>query len=56
MKFGFYRKNDSNKEIIMTQTAEDMHQAVQFFAAMKGLPVEQFLEIFAVTNIKSRLR
>jgi hypothetical protein len=56
MKFGFYRKNDPNKEIIMIQTAEDMQQAVQFFAAMKGLKVEQFLEIFAVTNLKSRLR
>ena len=40
MKFGFYRKNDPEKEIIMTKTAEDMHQAVQF------------LEIFAVKNIK----
>ena len=56
MKFGFYRNNDPIKEIIMTQTAETMQQAVSFFAAMKGLPVEQFLEIFSVTNIKSRLR
>ena len=56
MKFGFYRSNDPNKEIIMTQTAEAMQQAVEFFAAMKSLPVEQFLEIFSVTNIKSRLR
>jgi hypothetical protein len=56
MKFGFYRKNDPNKEVIMTQAAETMQQAVDFFAAMKGLPVEQFLEIFSVTNIKSRLR
>ena len=56
MKFGFYRKNDPNKEVIMVQTAETMQQAVQFFAAMKGLPVEQFLEIYSVTNIKSHLR
>jgi hypothetical protein len=56
MKFGFYRNNDPNKEIIMTQIAETMPQAVQFFAAMKSLSVEQFLEIFSVTNIKSRLR
>ena len=56
MKFGFYRKNDPNKEVIMVQTAETMQQAVEFFAAMKGLSVQQFLEIFAVTNIKSRLR
>jgi hypothetical protein len=52
MKFGFYRKNDPNKEIIMVQSAETLQQAVQFFAAMKGLHVEQFLEIFSVTNIK----
>ena len=56
MKFGFYRSNDPNKEIIMTQTAEAKQQAVEFFAAMKGLSVEQFLQIFSVTNIKSRLR
>ena len=56
MKFGFYRKNDPNKEIVMVQAAETMQQAVDFFAAMKGLSVEQFLKIFAVTNIKSRLR
>lgn len=56
MKFGFYRKNDPNKEIVMVQAAETIQQAVDFFAAMKGLSVEQFLEIFAVTNIKSRLR
>jgi hypothetical protein len=56
MKFGFYRKNDPNKEIIMTQVAETMQQAVEFFAAIKGLPVEQFLEIFSVTNLRSRLR
>jgi len=52
MKFGFYRKNDPSKEIIMTKTAEDMQHAVEFFAAIKGLQVEQFLEIFAVKNIK----
>ena len=56
MKFGFYRKNDPNKEIIMTKTAQDLQQAVEFFAAMKGLKVEQFLDIFAVTNLNSRLR
>ena len=56
MKFGFFRKNDPNREIIMIQAAKDMQQAVEFFAAMKGLSVEQFLEIFAVTNLKSRLR
>ena len=56
MKFGFYRKNDPNKEIITVQSAETLQQAVNFFAAMKGLPVEEFLEIFSVTNLKSRLR
>ena len=56
MKFGFYRKNDPSKEVIMVQSTETMQQAVEFFAAMKSLPVEQFLEIFSVTNIKSRLR
>jgi hypothetical protein len=52
MKFGFYRKNDPDKEVIRVKTAESMQQAVEFFAAMKGLSIEQFLEIFAVKNIK----
>jgi hypothetical protein len=56
MKFGFYRKNDPNREVVMVQSAETMQQAVEFFAAMKGLSVEQFLEIFSVTNIKTNLR
>ena len=52
MKFGFYKKNDPDKEIIITQTAENIQQATVFFAAMKGLSVEKFLDIFAIKNIK----
>ena len=54
MKFGFYSKNDPGKEIIMVQKAETLQQAVEFFAAVKGLPVEKFLDLFAVTNIKRK--
>lgn len=56
MKFGFYRINDPSKEIINQQECENMQQAVEFFAAVKGLTVMQFLEIFAVTVMRSRLR
>lgn len=56
MKFGFYRISDPNKEIISQQTCESMQQAVEFFAAVKGLTVMQFLDIFAVTVMRSRLR
>jgi hypothetical protein len=52
MKFGFYRKNDLKKEMIMIQETATLQQAVEFFAAVKALPVEQFLEIFAVTSVK----
>tara|TARA_R110000868_G_C10343499_1_gene715500 strand:+ start:283 stop:444 length:162 start_codon:yes stop_codon:yes gene_type:complete len=52
MKFGFYRKNDPNKEMLMIQDTESLQQAVDFFAAVKALPVEQFLEIYAVTSVK----
>lgn len=54
MKFGFYRKNDPNREVLMVQAAEDIRQAIEFFAATKALPVEQFLEIFVVTATKLR--
>lgn len=52
MKYGFYNKSDSTKEVIDSKEFRDFGDAINFFAAMKGLPVDKFLEIFAVTAVK----
>lgn len=52
MKYGFYNKSDSTKELIDSKEFRDFGDAINFFAAMKGLPVDKFLEIFAVTVVK----
>jgi len=54
MIFGFYRKNDDNREIIKSQKFTDLNQAVAFFAAMKGLSQEGFLELFTVIPLKRK--
>ena len=53
MKYGFYSKTDSTKEVIDTREFKEIGEAVKFFAAMKGLPVDKFLEIFAVIAVKA---
>ena len=52
MTIGFYRNNDDNREIIKSGEFTDLAQAVEFFAAMKGLSVESFLELFTVIPLK----
>jgi hypothetical protein len=52
MTIGFYRNNDDSREIIKSGDFTDLSQAVEFFAAMKGLAVENFLELFTVIPLK----
>jgi len=52
MTIGFYRNNDDNREIIKSGNFTDLGQAVEFFAAMKGLTVDSFLELFTVIPLK----
>ena len=52
MTIGFYRNNDDNREIVKSGEFTDLAQAVEFFAAMKGLSVESFLELFTVIPLK----
>jgi hypothetical protein len=52
MTIGFYRNNDDNREIIKSGDFIDLGQAVEFFAAMKGLTVDSFLELFTVIPLK----
>jgi hypothetical protein len=52
MTIGFYRNNDDSREIIKSGDFIDLGQAVEFFAAMKGLTVDSFLELFTVIPLK----
>jgi hypothetical protein len=52
MTIGFYRNNDDSREIIKSGDFTDLSQAVEFFAAMKGLTVDSFLELFTVIPLK----
>jgi hypothetical protein len=54
MIFGFYRKNDDNREVIRSQEFTDLNQALDFFSAMKGLTPEAFLELFVIIPLKRR--
>jgi len=51
MKFGFYSKNDPDREIINSGVFQSSHDAAIFFAAMKGLTVNVFVDLFNITPI-----
>jgi hypothetical protein len=52
MKFGFYSKKDTTAELIDVREFNEIGQALTFFAARKGLPVDTFLELFTVVATK----
>jgi len=54
MIFGFYRKNDSSREIVKSGEFAELNQALDFFSAMKGLTPEAFLELFVIIPVKRR--
>jgi len=51
MKFGFYSKNDPDREIINSGAFQSSQDAAIFFAAMKGLTVNVFVDLFNITPI-----
>ena len=53
MKFGFYSKNDPNREIIHSGVFQSSHDAAAVFAAMKGLNVNVFLDLFNITIVSN---
>ena len=53
MKFGFYSKNDPSREIINSGVFQTSHDAACFFAALKGLDVSTFLNLFNITTISN---
>ena len=54
MKYKFYSKSDKNKEAIGTVEAKDFKEAVQYFANLKRLTLEQFNDIYKVSNYVRR--
>lgn len=51
MRFGFYSKNDPNREIIHSGVFQSSHDAAAVFAAMKGLNINVFLDLFNITIV-----
>jgi len=49
--FKFCCKNDSKRESISKCQKKNMHDAIEYFAKLKGLDVDSFLEIFKVYEI-----
>lgn len=46
----FYSKNDLHQEPIAKTLASNRLAAAKYFAANKGLPLKQFLEIYSVSR------
>ena len=53
MRFGFYNKNDRNREVIHSGVFQSSHDAAAVFAAMKGLSINVFLDLFTITIVSS---
>lgn len=53
MRFGFYSKNDTKREIIHSGVFKNSHDAAAFFAAMKGLNINTFLDLFNITTVSN---
>jgi len=51
MRFGFYSKNDPSREIINSGIFQSSQDAAIFFAAMKGLTVNVFVDLFNITPV-----
>ena len=53
MKLGFHSKNDQTKEPIDKGDFGSKSQAVEYFAKLKNLSIDDFLLLFNVINIKN---
>ena len=48
LKYYFYSKSDSTKEIIDQIQAKDLETAVAYFTQRKNLPKDKFFELYGV--------
>ena len=51
MKYGFYRKNDLQQEIIDKTISFSRLSAAKFFVQRKGLELKAFLGIYSVKKV-----
>jgi len=50
-RYKLYALKDPKKEAIITiSNVSNLNEAIDFFSSMKGLPKEQFLQIYNVSN------
>lgn len=55
MTYGFYSKNDPNREVIYREKFETLTAAIQFFTQLKRLTPYEFSQLYAVTAIEDKL-
>lgn len=53
-KFKCYTSSDTNQEAVAVVEAEDKQAAINYLAAQKKLPIENFLRIFSVSEWKQK--
>jgi hypothetical protein len=51
MIFGYFSRNDSNKELVSRTVSTSRLQAAKYFAARKQLDLKTFLKLYAVVTI-----
>jgi hypothetical protein len=54
-KFVFTNKG-SDEVIGLTDSQEELQEAIEFFAEIKKLPVDEFLKLYDVKQIKTKER
>jgi hypothetical protein len=51
MIFGYYSRNDKNKELVAKTISTSRLQAAKYFSARKQLDLKTFLKLYAVITI-----
>lgn len=54
MIYGFYNKNDKNREIIFKEKFNSLASAVRFFTQLKRLSPHQFSELYSVIVLEEK--
>jgi len=54
MIYGFYSKNDKNREVIFKEKFNSLASAIKFFTQLKRLSPHQFSELYSVIVIEEK--
>jgi hypothetical protein len=55
MKYGFYSKQDPNREIIIQGIYQSMAQAEREFSIKKNLDIDTFLSLYEVVQLQQTI-